>query len=136
MKINFKRSEEYKRIRRKLSILLGYPDYADKIVNGVSFKWYKKTYKIYTTSIFRKHLEENIRELMSEIFEDFDVIFKIIEPFNEKYVYGSRRYSGPILRILVKRKNEKTSKFEEDIKKYEIRSKEKKRECKRARYID
>lgn len=106
LKISFKHSEEYKIIRRRLTILLGQPDYSDEIIKGVSFKWYHQNYKIHTTAIFRKQLEENIRELMSEIFEDFDVIFKMInnKTFGGKYLYGSRRFSGPILRILVKRK--------------------------------
>ena len=106
LKISFKHSEEYKIIKKRLTILLGYPDYIDEIVNGVSFKWYHQTYKISTTAIFRKHLEENIRELLEEIFEDFNVTFKMIpnQAGGGRYLYSSKRSTGPILRILVKRK--------------------------------
>jgi len=97
--INFKKTEKYKIFRRFICDLLGQPNYTDRIVNGVSFKWYLneeiKTNIPRTNEKIRKFLIEKIPKEYN-----YNVEIKIIPSGSCQY-----RYRDDSLRILVRQFN-------------------------------
>jgi len=95
--IGFKSTEKYKIIRRYMCNLLGKPDYADKIKNGVSFKWYMES----INHLISKRII-NIKEYIEkQIPEEFNAEVKA--RLNLNVISRGSRLRGPgpnVVRIL------------------------------------
>ena len=101
--MNFKKNKNYKTIRRLLIEMLDQnPDYTDRIVNGVSFKWY-----LHNIVYYEGLKELLIRYISMEFPDGYDVKVKIIK-YPAKIIRDEfspfiyKRFSGDSLRILVK----------------------------------
>jgi hypothetical protein len=100
----------YKELRCLLKDMLGKPDFADIIKNGVSLKWYYFMIVRNTTEYFREKIKENIiKEIPKIMLDCFDIKVKLLPSLNDDYdggvLYRNRpRRGGNSLRILIKRK--------------------------------
>jgi hypothetical protein len=101
-----KNNIRYKELRHFLKYMLGKPDYYDIIKNGVSLKWYHKSFYLNIPTSFRKNLKENIiKEIPKTFFTYFDIQVKIFHHPPISPLYGNRRDTTRGLRILIRRKN-------------------------------
>lgn len=100
----FKKTEEYKRIRKHLVNLFGQPDYTDHIVDGVSFKWYVVNLprEIKSEKNIKKYVESVI-STPKNIFSEVKLIKNTRSLDNNPRKYHYLFYSDS-LRILVRLK--------------------------------